>query len=444
MSAHDLSRVALVLVSAICALAIAVDAITSRSHKLYSPSVTLCAPAFFLLALVSVGHAPNPAAAAREFAMFFGLACIAAVIATSRSEGQFDTLATVVVSGALLYAALVLVIVLSAVANAGRVDPTLVIPGYDNYRLFNHVQTVMLPLLALVTTQAIRGGALARIAWIALTIHLALLAFTLGRATAISMVGAVLMSLLLFRRGALLQVRQLLIGAALAALLYLFVFVALPLIAGSSTRALVPGGLSGLQSDHSRLFLWHLALDYVAQEPWLGIGPMHYAHYLNPKAAHPHSIYLQLASEWGLPMLMGVVAICAWGAWQMARAIRACVDPERATVGIALFTTMMAIAIDGLFSGNFVMPVSQMWIAVAVGWAIAWTRANATAQLNSARRQGYWPSASFATLAIVSQVWLCWSIRTEVADLNAHLQQIGLDVSKSFTACPRFWSNGWF
>ena len=445
MSAHDIARIALIAVSGICALSFAAGVAANRGNGGGSKTLALCAIALLVLALIAVRHAPDPVAAAREFAVIVGLASVAAVIAINRGERRVDALAMVIVSGALLYGGLVLLIVLSATVGSGRLDPSLVVLGYDNYRLFSHVQTVMLPLLALVTTRSIRRGELARVAWAALTIHLALLIFTFGRATALSVVGAALLSLLLFRRAALAQARHLLIGTALAAVLYVSLFVALPLFAGSSTPALVPGGLAGLQSDHSRLLLWRLALDYVAQEPWLGIGPMHYAHYLNPKAAHPHNVYLQLASEWGVPMLLGIVILCVWGAWRMARTIRACADPHQATVGVALFTTMMAIAIDGMFSGNFVMPVSQMWIAVALGWAMGWTRANAPARSNIASQGNGWSMGpGFATLAVVSQAWLCWSIRTEVTDLNAHLQQIGLDVSKSFTACPRFWSNGWF
>lgn len=241
------------------------------------------------------------------------------------------------------------------------------------------------------------------------------------------------------------QARQLLLGVAIAGVLYASLFIALPWLTGASSRALVPGGMAGLQSDHSRIFLWRLAVEFVVQAPWLGIGPMHYAHYLNPKAAHPHSVYLQVAAEWGLPMLAGLLALAAWGVWRMATTIRECTNPERAAMGVGLFTTVTAIAIDGVFSGNFVMPVSQAWIAVAVGGAIGWTRSNGPFQSGVGRTSTRWRvGASFAVLALVSQAWLWWSVGPEVADLTAHLDQVGRDISKSFTACPRFWSNGWF
>ena len=205
-------------------------------------------------------------------------------------------------------------------------------------------------------------------------------------------------------------------------------------------------GVAGLQSDHSRFFLWRIALNHMVKEPWLGVGPMHYAHYINPKAAHPHNVYLQVAAEWGVPMLLALFAICCLGAWHMARAIKACGNPEQAAIGVSLFVTVMAVAADGMFSGNFVMPVSQMWIAVSIGWAMAWTRLHAPL---SARCGGKSPwrasSSAWAAIALLaSQAWLCWSIAPEALDLRTYLSHTRADMSSSVRRCPRFWSNGWF
>ncbi len=445
VNAHDLSRIALILVATVCAAALAGRAIAGTNDERWPRPLAWGAAALGLLALASVLHAADRSAAARELATLLGLLSIVAVVAGARQRQQRETLAIIVVVAALLYALLLLFILAITIAHGGPLERSNVFLGYINHRFFNHAQTVVLPLLVIATSRTFQQGALARLAWIALTLNFAFLVFTLGRATALALIVGAVVSLLLFRRAALPLARHLLTGAAIGALVYLGLFVVAPTLTGASAQALAPDGAASLQGDHSRLMLWRLALDYLAREPWLGIGPMHYAHYANAKAAHPHNLYLQIASEWGLPMLAALLALSAWAAWRMARAIQACTDPAQTSMGIALFTAVIAIAVDALFSGNFVMPMSQAWIALLIGWAMAWTCANSVPAVRAAaggfeRRV----RAGLAVGLLVSQAWLIGSIAPEVVDLRAHLEHVHRDISKVERLCPRFWSDGWF
>uniref|UniRef100_UPI0019D453F4 hypothetical protein n=1 Tax=Vibrio vulnificus TaxID=672 RepID=UPI0019D453F4 len=47
--------------------------------------------------------------------------------------------------------------------------------------------------------------------------------------------------------------------------------------------------------------------------------------------------------------------------------------------GAAILITWIAVAVDACFSGNLVMPVSQVWIAFLSGWAWAFWRSTASA-----------------------------------------------------------------
>ncbi len=442
---HDFSRIAQMAVSFVCAMALLGGAVIERGHTRWDRRVLWGIGVIAVLATASTLHAPVTAAAMRELAMVLGLAGIAAIAAQGKDRRHMASLGVAVVAAATLYSALALMSIVLAIAHGGPLERSSVILGYDNYRLFNHAQTVVLPLLVISCGRSVRGGAPSRLVWFALAMNVALLIFTLGRATALALAFAMVVSLLLFRRTAFEYLRHFSVGMALGVVVYLALFVGLPWLTASSAEALAPQGATSLQSDHSRFLLWRLALDYIGREPWLGIGPMHYAHYPNLKAAHPHNVYLQLASEWGTPLMIGLVALSAWAAWRMSRVIAACRNPEQATMGIGLFTAMIAIAIDGVFSGNFVMPVAQVWIAVAIGWAVAWTRANASAGERAGFTSVSWRwAAGLAAILLASQAWLWWAVSPELINLRAHLDHVRLDFSQTGRTAPRFWSNGWF
>ena len=77
MSAHDIARIALIAVSGICALSFAAGVAANRGNGGGSKTLALCAIALLVLALIAVRHAPDPVAAAREFAVIVGLASVA-------------------------------------------------------------------------------------------------------------------------------------------------------------------------------------------------------------------------------------------------------------------------------------------------------------------------------------------------------------------------------
>lgn len=183
----------------------------------------------------------------------------------------------------------------------------------------------------------------------------------------------------------------------------------------------------------------------MEQSPWLGIGPMHYAHYPNLKAAHPHNIYLQTAAEWGLPMLLLVIGLGVSALRNLALAIRRCPQAQQRDCGVGLFLACIAIAVDGLFSGNFVMPVSQVWIAFTFGWALAWVARQRTTEPGVRVEGG--GKISLQRVAVlgllVSQLWLAWSVWPEARHLDEHVKQV-MDQAPNTKMHPRFWWHGWF
>jgi O-antigen ligase len=190
-------------------------------------------------------------------------------------------------------------------------------------------------------------------------------------------------AVVLRRRHALPFLRQALSTAAFGALAYVILLVVIPEMTGNATLDTIQVTVDRTMSDptSSRTVLWRCALGLIAQHPWLGVGPMHFAHeaWRICTGAHPHDWVLQIAAEWGLPALLCLVFVLATGARGLIARARAVPheDAPGQAVATALLVAMIAILVDGLVSGVIVMPQSQLAIAFYVGCAMGWCRAPA-------------------------------------------------------------------
>ena len=438
VSGHDYSRVSEIALCLICALAVALWG----SHDAAAAPPRWPTAAVAALALVATLHAPNLRMATRELTLLLGLASLAWLTARRPGQDLAHLLAVVVIASA-AYTALVglgLVVFLSA---AVELQPFNLLIGYDNGRFFNHVQTSMLPLLVLATLHPHRSRWIARLAWFGLVGELALLALSEGRATGLALVVGATAGGLLLRASAWCFARNLAIGAAAAAVVYALLFIALPSWLGMPVQALHIDGVADTGSAHSRFILWRLALDGIRTSPWLGIGPMHFSHTWNSDAAHPHNVYLQVAEEWGVPMLLLLLGIAFFALRRLYRAVRDHRGAEAdRRVGLVLFTTLIAIAVDGCLSGNFVMPVSQVWIAVVAGAAIGWVRRTSPSAPVAPTRAVTLIGRGLRWVPLAAMLWLTASIAPE---LGTHfLDRPGPPGTSRDAGAPRFWSNGWF
>lgn len=438
LGGHDLARAGLQLLGLICALLLLVTSASARRSQ-WGPRAMLGAAALAVLAIASSLHAAVPTMAARELALFVGLAGVAASVA--RQADVRDLPCILVAAASALYVALVLLVYTLSFMGGQGIDRSELFIGYDNYRFYNHVQTVALPLCVLAATVLPSPGLARRLAWIASAGGFALLLAVAGRATLLGIALAALLTATLYGRAAARLLLNLLRALLLGLILFVSFFVLLPWLSGVPPAFSEAYYGSRLGSVDARLYLWQLALAQIGQAPWLGVGPMHYAHFPNPEAAHPHNVYLQVAAEWGVPALLVLLSLAAMALTRLHRAIRRSQEGPTRDVGMGLMMTSLAVAVDGLFSGNFVMPVSQVWIAFAFGWAWAWWRAQ-TASTTTAQ-VGPWPSRALLGAMLLSQVWLLWSAWPELLALQEHLRQARERVPNGWTN-PRFWSHGWF
>lgn len=446
LNAHDYARLVQLALALFCAACLLSRTEEDRVWRIH-PAALLLGGMLLTLGGLSIMAAESPGHAMREASLWLGLFAVAAVIATIHDPTDESLLMGAVVAATALYSGLAFAILVAGQINNWQSTRDDIFFGYLNHRFFSHVQTVMLPLLALVTTSARPAERALR--WTAACAAVAgfvLLIVGAGRATALAIAAGALLSLLFFRRRAQRLAAHLSVAAVLGGLLYLLTVVALPALVGAAKSDALALEAADIRSDHARFQLWWLAWEYIESAPWLGIGPMHYAHYPNPKAAHPHNLYLQFAAEWGLPWALAALTAATWGLLRLANAIRTCSSPQQTSVGVGLFTAWLAVTIDALFSGNFVMPMVQVSIAFLAGWSISWVlRSTSPAEQTGRGIALPHRAGRIAAIAILlSQVWLVWNIWPEAAQLSLHIEQVKEQIVRNVRINPRFWSHGWF
>lgn len=429
VSAYDAARVAqLVLLPVIAALGM------RAAMPPPTPRLRWAALALAALGLLSCASAANPWMALREFLNLACLAAVAAVLAAQRDDA-LKWLPRTAALAVMAYALPTLGMAVIGALQGLPLGADLPLPGFANRRYLNHVQTVALPLAACGIVM-FSSPALRLLTGLGLLASMVLLWITLGRGSLLGFAVALAVLGALWWRGrrevrplAIVFGGSLLLAAPLAASLQAL----LAPLAQASGLAREPAALE-LASDHSRFSLWLKAWDMFLQSPLLGAGPMHYAYGNHEKAAHPHSMPLQLLAEWGLPATLLVALLCAWLVMALARRLRSARGAD-ARLGAGLLAAWAAVLVDSWFSGLWAMPVSQMWLATLLGLSWAWLGQHTQPTPHAARGLRWLPLLLCGALLLHAL--------PEMVDLRAHLAS----VKQAFPgegARPRFWSQGHF
>lgn len=394
-----------------------------------------------LLASLRAASSPDATRAFREVAVIVGLIGLAALIGRVLTLRTL-ALAAVAVAAAYALSALALQLLTAAAGigleaqRAGSVD----FFGYSNFRFYNHVQTVALPLMLGVAAldPNPRWRWLARVGAAA---GFALLFHAFGRATGLALVVAAALVLVagwvtagVLRTHAWIWLREMVV-ASLAGLALLGLLMVL--IGGASGQ--ISGSREG--SHFERMVLVRISLEHALASPWFGIGPMHLAGRPGLPAAHPHNAWVQVAAEWGFPAMLALLAAVGLAIRRLWQAVRGVGerDPQYAAWGLVLLATGVAVLVDSLFSGNFVMPMSQLWIAVLGGAILAWWRGLP----GRAEPPRAWLGRPAVAVILLLQVWLLASIWPEVRRWPEFHQEL-VERYPNNVINPRFWSHGWF
>lgn len=446
---HDNQRLAqLVLLTVVAAGALA-GGIRSRS-AISVTTLWRAPPAFirtmliaaFLLGAVSSAMAPYPRWAFLEWSTMALLMLLALSVAATRRESatRFDRL----LLGALVFTAVAYTLKVGVAYSAAMLErlPLHVgwlIDGFSNPRFFGHFQGMTLPLLVLPAMYWART-LLSRVGWTLLPTFWWMLAIASGtRGTWLAMMAACAVVLLSARRAGYPWLKWQL-GTFLGGFaVYILFFLVVPGWLGAPATTI--NRLSDITSLSHRDVIWTMALEYIAAHPFLGIGPMHFAYYPNPIAAHPHMSLLQWAAEWGLPSALLVLGVVLYAGMSFVRQLRAAVpagDAQAYTLRLALLASLSAAAVQSLVDGVIVMPYSQTLLAVICGWAFAVYRSNLPFTHPVHR------STEVIGVAVVllSAALLMWGVFPEVQDI-AGRQEAYTNRHPERTLLPRFWGQGW-
>lgn len=436
---HDFARLVQVLLFAGCAVLAVLGGAAAR--LIVERRTVAVIAAVLVMGGLSIARAPDTARGVQEAALFAGMALVVLLLAGQTRSRLNRCLAWAVILSMSLQQGLQLLLALASLASDMPLHVDELPRGYGNHRFFNHVQTVALPLLV-AAGQVLRERRLAgRLVSANLAVGVALLLLYFARASMLSLLLAAGMTLCWLPGGRLDWLRRWCWPVLGGVALHVVLFVLLPALSGEGgvLRAAATSGET--MQDHGRLVMWQRALDFFAGSPWLGIGPMHYAHHPYPDAAHPHNIYLQWLAEWGGPVTaLLCMAMVGW-MWRAGSLLRSSGDAVEQVLRAGLWMAVAAGLVDAAFSGNLVMPVSQVWIALAWGWLLAQDSSGGAA-VSHARIRVRLPMVLVWCLAL-----LCVAGASLAMNEWGHLEPL-LESSRELTRDsrfnPRFWSSGWF
>ncbi|HEX7811990.1 MAG TPA: O-antigen ligase family protein [Burkholderiales bacterium] len=125
----------------------------------------------------------------------------------------------------------------------------------------------------------------------------------------------------------------------------------------------------GGESTSERVTMAKAALRLIGEHPLAGVGPGQFGlHFSATGGAHPHNTPLQLLTEYGLPAGMAGIALGAMLVLFAAGEFRKSTMHRPDAVTASLAAALIMGLVDALFSGNLIMPHSQVLLCVIAGW----------------------------------------------------------------------------
>jgi O-antigen ligase len=248
-------------------------------------------------------------------------------------------------------------------------DTDLLLAGFSNKRFYGQFQTFTLPLLALpLLSPSMPRGIKASVfcllsVWWMIAISGGTRGTWLGMAVAISVACCLGQG---GRRWASYQLAAALTGLAL----YIVIFSMLASLLEVEIANFSAGRLT--TSLSAREILWQQAWNMIKIHPFLGAGPMHFAETWNAVAAHPHQAILQWGSEWGIPSTLCVAGLTLYGISRVGLLVRkqALSLHQDDLMRLCLFASLVGALTQAMVDGVIVMPYSQLWLAIVVGWLL--------------------------------------------------------------------------
>lgn len=409
-------------------LVVAIVLLVSKSCTSLSNQDFFLVYAFFVLGVFSVLHAEWVAWAFKEWARFFGLVSLALLVSVlARRRWMFLIIIySLSIVGVVHGARFVVYYVSACLSGIGAVDVGLMYNGFVNPRFFGQFQLLLMPVLAGVIASSSLKKVIKGMLFAVLTIHWCLVFSLGGRGVLIGLLLPIFLAFLILRNARLIFFVQI-SGCVLGWGLFVFLFVLVPMWFDSSVQIneAFRGGLSGREE------LWLAALLMAENNPFMGVGPMHYAAEYNAvMAAHPHQVVLQILAEWGVPAACLMVYIGCKGLFFWVAKLR-CISAGAIAVGI--WSSVVGAIFLAQVDGVLVMPYTETWLAILIGLAMAeWS----SSQVACGRQRVFWGVFGAVAALVLIEV-LFAEVPTLTHDSDEYMAKHGIGWS------PRFWLQGW-
>ncbi|SFI08474.1 O-antigen ligase [Collimonas sp. OK307] len=409
---------------------------------------------FFLLGIVSGIGALSLRFAFYEVASLFFLSVLSLYIANEVSKRGFRSINWILMIcavGCMLYAFRFLTVYIAVLVLGIQPDVMNLVPGFSNYRFLNHTQTIALPLLILYFLLEKKETKASLMHMIFVGFWWSLLFMTGGRGTIVGLLAGAGIAYMVQPKYAITFCKGMLTTGMVGVVIYAILFMLVPFLVG-----LHPFGVFFQLAQRSiedptsgRLLLWQRALELIFSNPWVGVGPMHFAHYgadIN-NGAHPHNLILQIGAEWGVPALLCLCIAISIGMRNLFRAVYmiSASDIRNQTIFSAWIVIGVAILVDSQFSGLVVMPFSQLLIVLYVGCAMGWSRSISDNEISQKVSPSWsrWLFQSFLILISVCGILYGALPKMDILfGLKTELTRESLSHPRALH--PRIWTDGNF
>jgi O-antigen ligase len=434
---HDIQRVGQIVIAVISFVLICTSVAKYR-WEITGSRFHLFALLILLLGLASSFQAADTQWALAELSLLISCCCITSVCAAARSDRGPSIDRFLMWFVILLCSAKVAQFLASSVAAFVSMSPAIntdvLIEGFSNKRFYGQFQTFTLPILALpLLLQTTKKSAKAWVsALLACWWMIAICGGTRGTWLGMGCAAGIVFCCGPYaRRWFCWQLSAAVVGLGL----FWCFFDVLPRYLGIEIVNFAGDRLT--TSLSARDIIWHQALEMIKERPLLGFGPMHFADIHNLVAAHPHQAILQWACEWGVPstLLVGWLAVRGlFTTFKLIRRKAASSEPVD-LLRICLFASLLGALAQSMVDGVFVMPYSQLWLAIVVGWLMGIHEWSVKPEPSGPILRWSWG----ATM-ILAVGFLVYVVIRDFPHLDEREQQYAHDFGGNLQ--PRFWRQG--
>lgn len=316
------------------------------------------------------------------------------------------------------------------------------ISGFANKRFFNHVQTWTIPLLLIFIWRE-KNAKLKVFFLVVTSFWLMLMIASSARGTFVGVAGAIIIISIYLREGLKNLWIEILKSGVIASLLYVLFFrILVHLNSESLLDRFMSHGVQGRGGE------WLSALPVILDNPVFGVGPMHYASAFYENWGHPHNWFIQIAYEMGIPTAVFASILIGMGIYKFARQIKIQRTQERTpeigSFKVGLLWSLLAATIHGLLSGIIVMPLSQVWLILIVGFAMGlYVNDDKVAEIEKLKVSRYSKIVLVLIIASLSGYFYWCTQHSTNTDIR-RAEYVEKYEGNDSTIRPRFWGQGKF